>query len=455
MFGFTIRSTCNLLGDKKIMVKAFKLQSSKQRIHRLVEIKRYKGSFLASNPPEKCEYLRLLYLPCSFFEYQYLKKNGLSGKYILHKSSSVINVLGPPPVASPNLVSYVTQNMLEEVHSGFYIPYYQKEAEKDVKRWIDSLGNLAYSYRNQIKEWMNFDGSLYDFRGVLKVSIIYLPIWIVKLVSMKGTRYLVFDRKGEEYHSMAKKLNNWEYFSVPLEYDTRKIENRKDERSRKDTVNETDDFGIHDACSRLENAIQKIVSINPRNLTLIATRFQKEIQGLSLKKIKEETSIVYEELKIIKERKNRLKKIINIRQKEGEKLKSQLHVNKKQLEEIISRDPANIQVQLQVLDKKLGKMCVSKLESMKVSGRLATLFIRQLISKNKLEDFNMKIERLRNEFDEICMLNYISYLKILILGKRKLQLSSNFKTNDKFKFEERMKLLIKELESTFSKKRQQ
>jgi hypothetical protein len=204
---------------------AFRLDSTEDDIRVMVEKKRDKGGgLLKKRPEEKLAYVRLLQLPCIFFEHQYLKKKGLFGSKVPHRSSAVFSAYEWPPVFRPELNKDVTENNLVELKEGYMVPMDEGQAEERAATHLATAKNAINPQSLQeYKKGLNLDSDPKDIQALQNVNIVYLPMWVAKLETPATTRYLAYDCRGKEHDGMAKKLNTDHSFALELERNARKL----------------------------------------------------------------------------------------------------------------------------------------------------------------------------------------------------------------------------------------
>ena len=210
--------------SSQVIKKAFKLNSSLDKIKTIVEKKRDKGGgFLKKKPEEKLSYIRLVLLPCVIFEYQYLKKKGLFGSKVPHHKSTILSPSEPPKQFwYPELVKEKEEDGLVDIEEGYLIPMDLETAEERVARFM-SIAIYSPDESSIWKKNLNLDTSPEDVQRLSKVNIAYLPIWIAKLQTPNTTRYLVYDRYGKEHKEMAEKINTNYQFAQELEKNAVKL----------------------------------------------------------------------------------------------------------------------------------------------------------------------------------------------------------------------------------------
>jgi hypothetical protein len=228
------------------MVKAFRVNSSKEDIANKVEKKRDKGGgFLKKKPEEKLGYLRLLLFPGVFFEYQYLKKKGLMGGKVPHRAQTFF-IAEPEIVWMPDLGTEMKEKGLVDISEGHYIPLEQGQAEQYTTTHFGLMkshtilepnlkvrggkkggtsfttvvgpGGVSYAPTASIRKALNYDAEdLNDLQTPLQVSVVYVPYWVAKLDTPDSTRYLVFNRDGQEDNDMTNAMNTNIDFVLDLE----------------------------------------------------------------------------------------------------------------------------------------------------------------------------------------------------------------------------------------------
>lgn len=202
------------------MIKAFKVMSNKEQVMEKVEKKRDKGGgFLKKKPEEKLAYLRLLYLPGVFFQYQYLKKKGIMGGKVPHRSQAFF-VTHPSIAWDPKAAKQIMEKGTVEVKEGFYIPVDQGQAET----WTTTNFGLMRSgrvTREQVRAALNLDAEPDDLQTPTEISIVYIPWWVAKLETPGVTRYLVYATDGSEDERMTTAFNTDYDFVLGLEQEVR------------------------------------------------------------------------------------------------------------------------------------------------------------------------------------------------------------------------------------------
>jgi hypothetical protein len=214
------------------MVKAFRLESTTREVEGKVENRRDKGGgLMRKRPEERVAYLRLLCLPCIFFEFQYLKKKGFMGGKLSHRGSTVKHVMiGPhlakmwgsgkdprktgPEIYLPHLSVEVKENNLVEINEGYHIALDQGTAESAAANAFslaqDSIDSGKYPAGPEVTKrefGLSSKPERMDLQKVLAVSVVYMPYWIAKLETPETTRYLVYDRDGVEDESLSTLIN--------------------------------------------------------------------------------------------------------------------------------------------------------------------------------------------------------------------------------------------------------
>ncbi|MGD0027879.1 MAG: hypothetical protein ABSC91_02960 [Candidatus Bathyarchaeia archaeon] len=207
------------------MVKAFRLESTKEEILAKLEKVRDKGGgMLKKRPEEKLAYLRLLLFPSVFVEYTYLKKKGFMGPKVQHRSSTIL--MDYPNYAQkygtwfPELAKDAKENNLIDIKEGHYLP---PKGDADVL----AAGQLEYAKTSQLfaetlkpdqlKKAMNLDTEPTEIQDLSSASVIYMPYWVAKLETPNTTRYTVYDRSGEEDKFLSSQMNTNSSFVVNLE----------------------------------------------------------------------------------------------------------------------------------------------------------------------------------------------------------------------------------------------
>jgi len=187
---------------------------------------------LKKRPEEKLAYLRLILFPSVFIEYQYLKKKGFMGPKVQHRSSTVLmsypNYTEKYGTWFPELAKDVKENNLADINEGYYFPMEgEVEAPRDRCAEVMAAGQLEFAKSgqlfgetlkpDQLKKAMNLDTEPTEIQDLSNISVVNMPYWIAKLETPNTTRYLVYDRMGEEDKFLSSQMNTNSRFVINLE----------------------------------------------------------------------------------------------------------------------------------------------------------------------------------------------------------------------------------------------
>jgi hypothetical protein len=243
------------------MVEAFKTNFSIAEIQVRAEKERSKGGgVFKKKPEERISRSHILLLPCIYFEFDYLgpvevdRYLGLSIKGS-KKSHSIYFAfwgwcnegerksfeeicLSDSDISGFQSWTYISNNffgllfkpllcvdvdfhMTEEVTQGFFVPFDQSP-ERLINKIFETIkhnaGHLDISNLN-----VSRDIGIEDLQKVNKVSVIYLPYWLVKFETSETARYVLFDRDGKEDKKLSDALNSTKEFALKLEQRIREI----------------------------------------------------------------------------------------------------------------------------------------------------------------------------------------------------------------------------------------
>ncbi len=70
---------------------------------------------------------------------------------------------------------------------------------------------------DQLKKAMNLDTEPTEIQDLSSVSVISMPYWVAKLETPNTTRYVVYDRSGEEDKFLSSQMNTNSRFVINLE----------------------------------------------------------------------------------------------------------------------------------------------------------------------------------------------------------------------------------------------
>lgn len=229
--------------DGYVLVKAFRLESTKEDVLAKIEKVRDKGGgMLKKRPEEKLAYLRLLLFPTVFIEYQYLKKKGFMGPKVQHRSSTVLmdypNYAEKPGTWFPELVGDIKENNLMDIKEGYYLPMEAPGARahgisSEAAAEVMAAGQIEFAKEgklfgqtlkpDQLKKAMNLDTDPTEIQDLSSVSVISMPYWVAKLETPNTTRYMVYDRSGEEDKYLSSEMNTNNSFVINLEAEVQEI----------------------------------------------------------------------------------------------------------------------------------------------------------------------------------------------------------------------------------------
>ena len=178
-----------------------------------------------------------------------------------------------------------------------------------------------------------------------------------------------------------------------------------------------------DRQAKLETEILGLVAADPANLTLKIEELQKQFSELKHEDIKKYLSSIGKELGNADKQIELLQGTITDNKRMIENLQSQLATVKNQLEKMENEDPANVKVQLELLEKKWSKLTKPELETLESHGQVATLFKEQLLKKETIRETKSKIASLERQIGDIRQRSCLLQLKKLSLKQEELKRS--------------------------------
>jgi hypothetical protein len=171
----------------------------------------------------------------------------------------------------------------------------------------------------------------------------------------------------------------------------------------------------------IEANIQRIIVADPANLTVKANEIRKQVENLPIDTIREEKMRIDQELLKVNQIRKKLEVKLNTLKEREKTLKSALKQIKHRIEELKIVDPANVEVQLQILREKWNKLNESEIENVIAYGGVAQLLKEQLILKHNLKTIRKEIDVIEQNIRSMSQDESILRLKKLIVEQKEVE----------------------------------
>jgi hypothetical protein len=154
--------------------------------------------------------------------------------------------------------------------------------------------------------------------------------------------------------------------------------------------------------NELEKEISQLVGSDPKNLTVRAEELRKQVKTIPKERILEKLGKIDEDIDGIERVRRENEKRLNTLTQEREVLLSHQHEIEKRIKKQKMRDPKNVLVELDRLQREWQNISKSELEDTEVFGKAGSLLKEQYLLNFQIENKNKEIEschyKIRNTY---------------------------------------------------------